>query len=152
MAKQKHIQQRSIYTKFIAGEVTLQLGGTSGLRNTGIHGNVIGVLFVYLCSSCCCLITKQCEAEPGGCSPLERGQMARAATKIAADGFVIRRLSDSIGYDPLTEEWHFRARKSSSSSSGSNRHSWDDEREAFEESLKARRATLVVTGGLEVSE
>ena len=75
--------------------------------------------------------------------------MARAATKIAADGFPIRRLSDSIGYDPLTDEWHFRARKSSSSSSGSNRHSWDEKREAFEECLRAKRASLVATGGLE---
>ena len=74
------------------------------------------------------------------------------ATRIAADGYEIRPLKDSIGYDPLTEEWYFRARKSSSSSSGSNRHSWDDEREAFEECLRARRASLVVTGGLEVSE
>jgi len=42
---------------------------------------------------------------------------------VAADGYLIRPWRESMGYDPDSDELYFRARKSSSSSIGSNRRS-----------------------------
>jgi len=67
--------------------------------------------------------------------------------KVAADGFVIRRLRDNLGYNPLKDEWYFRgyfsAPKSSLTRSGCGRHSWDEEQENFKESLRKKRNRLV---------
>ncbi len=59
---------------------------------------------------------------------------------LAADGRPIRRLSDSYKYDPLTDEWYFRARKSSTVSTGSRKSIGDES--AFADDLRARKASL----------